>query len=317
MGKLKKLGRRRKGKKVVLNIPLPTEMTLPERDIRKYIILIYAPPGWGKTSLFRTFPGTIFLCGERGTKGMKRLEYNEKDGGVYNWDIMEEFARQLEMDKSPRIKHVILDTVRQLYEYCSDAYCLEHGIERPGVDEDGDSDWGVSWRGIAEKFMVMLQRIQATGRGVGLSCHSKEKVVEDGDGEDQNYVQPNLNKSAMTMLTAFVDFGFCGETILTPDGDNARVLITEGNEGMWGKHRELEGIEFPRVLPVPDKDSGYDVIRSAFLGKEAHVKVNLDDLRTGVLTSKAMADLLSTRRLAKARRKRGGRRVLKKKKIRR
>lgn len=311
MGKLKKLGRG-KGKKVVLDIPLPTEMTMPERDIRKYIILVYAPPGWGKTSLFWTFPGAIFFCGERGTKGMKRLEFNEKDGGVYSWEIFEEGVIKLEEDKSPRIKHVILDTVRALYEYCSDAYCVEHGIEKPGVDEEGESDWGVSWRGIAEKFMVMLQRIQATGRGVGLSCHSKEKAVEDDAGEEHNYVQPNLNKSAMTMLTAFVDFGFCGETVLTPDGDNARVLITEGNEGMWGKHRELEGIEFPRVLPVPDKTCGYDVIRSAFLGREAHIRVKLDDLRTGVLTSKAMADLLSTRRLAKARRKRGGGRVLKK-----
>lgn len=311
MGKLKKLGRR-KGRKVILDIPLPTEMTLPERDIRRYIFLVFAPPGWGKTCLFRTFPGAIFFCGERGTKGMKRLEFNVKNGGVTSWEVFEEGVIKLEEDKSPHIKHVILDTVRRIYEYCSDAYCVEHGIERPGVDEDGESDWGVSWRGIAEKFMIMLERIQATGRGVGLSCHSKEKVVEDGEGEDQNYVQPNLNKSAMTMLTAFVDFGFCGETILTPEGDNARVLITEGNEGMWGKHRELEGIKFPRVLPVPDETCGYDVIRSAFLGKEAHVKIKLDDLRTGVLTSKAMADLLSTKRLAKARRKRGGGRVLKK-----
>jgi len=311
MGKLKKLGRR-KGRKIVLDIPLPTEFTLPERDIRKYIFMVYAPPGWGKTSLFAAFPGAIFFCGEAGTKGIKRLEYNVDDGGVYNWDIMEEGVRKLEADKSPRIKYVILDTVRKLYEYCSDAYCVEHGIEKPGVDEDGTSDWGLSWRGIAEKFMIMLERIQRTGRGVGLASHSKEKEVEDGAGEEHNYVQPNLNKSAMTMLTAFVDFGFCGETILTPEGDNARVLITEGNEGMWGKHRELEGIEFPRVLPIPDQTCGYDVIRSAFLGKEAHVKIKLDDLRTGVLTSKAMADLLSSRRLAKARRKRGGRRVLKK-----
>lgn len=313
MKKLKKLGRRKKGKPK-LYIPLPTEMTLPDRDIRRYIMLIYAPPGWGKTSLFRTFPGAIFFCGERGTKGMKRLEFNEKDGGVHSWEIFEEGVIRLEEDKSPRIQHVILDTVRKLYDHCSDSYCIDNKIERPGVDADGESDWGVSWRGIAEKFMIMLERIQATGRGVGLSCHSKEKEKEDAAGEEHDYVQPNLNKSAMTMLTAFVDFGFCGETILTPEGDNARVLITEGNEGMWGKHRELEGISFPRVLPVPDKHSGYKVIRSAFLGKEEHLKIKLDDLRTGVLTSKAMANLLSTRRLSKARRKRRGGRVLKKRK---
>jgi len=109
MGKLKKLGRR-KGRKIVLDIPLPTEFTLPERDIRKYIFMVYAPPGWGKTSLFATFPGAIFFCGEAGTKGIKRLEYNVDDGGVYNWDIMEEGVRKLEADKSPRIKYVILDT---------------------------------------------------------------------------------------------------------------------------------------------------------------------------------------------------------------
>jgi len=313
MAKLKKLGRK-KGRKRVLDIPLPTIMTEPERDIRKYIFLIYAPPGWGKTSLFATFPSAVFFCGERGTKGVRRFEYNEKDGGVYNWEIMEEGVRKLEADKSPRFKHVILDTVRRLYDFCSDAYCKEHDIEKPGVDRDGNSDWGESWRGIAEKFMRILERIQATGRGVGLSSHSKEKGVEDGAGEERNYVQPNLNKSAMNMLTAFVDFGFCGETILTPAGDNARVLITEGNEGMWGKHRELEGIQFPRVLPVPDKKSGYTVIRSAFLGKEEHLTIKLDDLRTGVLTSKAMADLLTTRRLSRARHKRKGGKVLKKRK---
>lgn len=313
MGKLKKLGGK-KGRKRVLNIALPTEMTEPERDIRKYVFLIYAPPGWGKTTLFASFPGACFFCTERGTKGLRRFEFNVGDGGVRSWEIFEEGVRRLEEDKSPRFKNVIVDTGRKAYEYCSDAYCKEHDIERPGVDADGKSDWGESWKAIAEKFMMMLDRILRTGRGVGIACHSKEVEVEDGAGEDHNYVQPNLNKSAMTMLTAYVDFGFCGEMILTPAGDNARVLITEGNEGMWGKHRELEGVQFPRVLPVPDKESGYSVIRSAFLGKEEHLEIDLDDLRTGVMTSKGMADLLATRRMSRNRRKRGGKKVLKKRK---
>jgi hypothetical protein len=301
---VRKAGRKKKPKKV-LDIPLPTEMTEPETDIRKYIFLVYAPPGWGKTTLCSTFPGAMFMCTEAGTKGVRRYEYNEKGGGCYTWEIIEAGVRELEKDKSPRFKNVCIDTVRRAYEMCSDAYCEEHGIERPGETPDGQKDWGVSWRGIATKFMELLERIQRTGRGVCLSSHAKAVELEDADEKKHNYVQPNLSGSCLSMLTAFVDFGFAGETILTPDGDNARVLITEGNEGMWGKHRELDEIEFPRVLPIPDKKSGYKVIRSAFLGKEEHVKINLDDLRTGVLTSKAMASLLSTRRMAEGRRRAG------------
>ncbi len=317
MPKLKKLGSKKQKKaKRVLNLSLPTEMIEPERDIRRYTFLIYASPGWGKTTLAATFLDACFFATEKGTKGVRRYEFNEENGGITDWNVFEEGVRLLEEDTSPRFKTVIVDTIRKAYDMCIDAYCEEVGIDNPGQSADGKKDWGKSWRDIAVKFMEMLNRILNTGRGLCLLAHSKQMEIEDAEGEDHNYTQPNLSKSAMDMLTAFVDFGFCGETILTPEGDNARVLITEGNEGMWGKHRELEGVYFPRVLPIPDKYSGYNIIRSAFLGKEEHLKINLDDLRSGVLTSKAMGDLLATRRMARARTGKGGsggKKVLKKK----
>ena len=205
-------------------------------------------------------------------------------------------------------------TNRAAYDMCIEAYCKEAGISQPGENVDGTKDWGRSWRDISKKFMAMMQRILATGRGLCLAAHAKEIEIDDPSGNTHDYVQPNLSNSALTMLTAFVDFGFFGDVILTPEGDNARVLITEGNEGMWGKHREIEGITFPRILPVPGKFDGYKIIRSAFLGKEEHLSIDLDDLRTGVLTSKAMAALLSSRRKAASMKKvrRGGKKVVKK-----
>lgn len=281
-------------KKETLNIPLPEKPSAIERRLEKYITLVYGREKWGKTTLFSTYPDTLFLMFEPGAKGIEIFDFNHDAGGVTSWEIAKEALRQLEATKK-RFRNVCIDTTDRAYDMCLDFVCKERGIDYPGQDEFGKEDFGKSWRAVRQEFTDFVQRIIRTGRGVCLTSHVREAEIEAVDGKKYTRVYPSMGKQARTTVEALVDFFFYGEYVKGPGNKVLRVLVTEGDETVWAGHRKIEGSDFPRFLPVLEPDEGYETIKAAFDGE--HPGIDVEAIRAGALTGKAFKEMLDKAKL--------------------
>lgn len=289
IAKKKGVARFKKEKRVKLE--LPTARQEPETDLGKYITLIYGREKWGKTTIFSTYPDTLFLLFEPGGKGL-RIFTAGKNGYIETWEDARDIVDALE--KTDRFKNVCFDTVDRAYAMCLRWVCDKRGIEYPGKDAHGKDDFGKSWNAVESEFTELIQRIVRTGRGVCFTSHAKEAEIETPDGKKAPRVFPSMSGQARRTVEALVDFFFYGDYVKAPDGSIMRVLITEGDETIWAGQRKVISEGFPRFLPILGPDEGYETIKAGFEGR--HEGIDVAAIKAGGMSSKVFTNLITKMR---------------------
>jgi hypothetical protein len=244
-----------------LDLKLPDKPKDKDMDIKHRTILLYGREKIGKTTFFSTFPEALFFCTEPGAKGLEIFEFNSEGGGVHNWDVFRCGVSLLEQNPN-KFKTVIVDTADRAYDMCLDWCCNNLGIDYPGTDASGEADYGKSWKEVRKEFMLQIDKIIRTGRGLCFTSHVKEEEVKPRYGTSYTHIYPSMGKQARQTIEALVDIIIYAEFVRDSEGDVNRVLITQGNETIWAGSRD----PLPTILPL-QKVNGYDVLEKAFKGQ--------------------------------------------------
>ncbi len=263
---------------------LPTKRTPIIRDFNRYMALVYGREGIGKTTMFESFPDILFLLTEPGAKGLELFDIECR-----TWEDILGAVDLLEKDPK-HYKSVVIDTVDRAYDFALEYVCRKLGIPYPGEDAQGEADWGLSWREVKKEFMGVVHRLSRLRLGPFFTSHAKESRIKTRSGETYDRIYPTMSGQARSVIEAVVDFIFFADYVKTVNGQNIRVLFTEGSEGICAKARKGVG-NFPPILPLP-LEGGYDVLVSGFMGR--HPGIDPRTLKMGKETSGPTGKMMRT-----------------------
>jgi hypothetical protein len=243
---------------------LPSSIKLPRKrkpaltELCQFSGILYARPKFGKTTFFSTFPDILFLTTEPGTKGLEIFEFNGENGGVTDWAVMLRAIKLLETSK--RFANVVIDTADEAYAMCMDHTCKRSGVEHP---HDAD-DYGKTWNKVSRAFTDALNRIARTGRGLYLTSHVRERVIETAGGGKFTRIGPSLTGQAEKTILSFVDLIWYGEIVR----GGRRLVITDGDEYVTAGSRKRGVVtRMPAAILLPEDESrGYEHFAATFRG---------------------------------------------------
>ena len=233
-------------------------------DLNRYTMLVYGREKIGKTSLFASFPDALFLSTEPGTKALEIFEYNHENGGINDWNDMRDALEALKATPD-RFKTIIVDTVDRAYDMCRDWVSQKKGVEYPS----DKNDHGSTWNAVKMEFLHFIHHVSRTGRGLCFTSHLREVDIKAGGRTVTTKVVPSMSGQARGVVEAVVDLFFYAEYIRMKDGSVQRVLVTRGNDYIWGGSRKGPG-KMPLFVPLLE-EGGYDVLKRAFEGEDVGI----------------------------------------------
>jgi hypothetical protein len=227
---------------------LPQEQTVTTVDPTQTVILAVAPPGWGKTEFFGSFPDNLMLCFEEGHKFVKgykiiidcwdyrkdadRIDSYQDQAGNLHMTLMQ--ALDL-IEESKRFKFITIDTVDSFVKMILDFFYEVKKVEH--ADELGE--YGRGWD-IAQNtpFRKAMNRLIKSGRGLGLTTHEQVNTKNFKSGQ-QSKKETTLPGGVWKYLLGQLDIVLHGSFGKRIKGSKKRerLIATEGTEDMLAKNR--------------------------------------------------------------------------------
>jgi hypothetical protein len=227
---------------------LPQEKTTVSVDPAELVILIVAPPGWGKTEFFASFPENLMLCCEEGHRfvtGFKIVitcwDYRNKeefkepfqdDTGTLHMSFMQAIEA---IEGSDRYKFITIDTVDSLVKMILDFYYVTKKVDHASDLGDYGKGWDIAQN---TPFRRAINRLIKTGRGLGLTTH--EEV------QNRNFKAGTRAKKETTLPNGVWKYLF-GQLDLILHGtfgrrdkgtkQRQRLVVSEGSEDILAKNR--------------------------------------------------------------------------------
>jgi hypothetical protein len=222
---------------------LPKEKTKPKGNFNEYITLIYGAPKIGKSTLANEFNQPLFIATE---PGLNSLEVYSVD--VPDWEtFLNACAEIAKGDHNYRT--IIIDTVDNLFKFCSFYVC-----KRNNIQHESDLDWGKGWHLVKEEFFRVISKLSHLKYGLVFISHGEPIEIKTRTGTITKWV-PTMNKQAKEIILPLCDFIFFITAELTPEGYK-RVIKTKPSEN-W------EAGDRTGKLP-PELGMSYPAIKEAF-----------------------------------------------------
>lgn len=196
-------------------------------DFASYSMLLYAPPGFGKTTeLNELYKGrALFLAHEKGYKLIPGISA----APVGSYAGLLDIVMQLESNENLKEKWdvVVIDTVDKFAGLCERTILKDKNKEWLG---DAGAH-GKAYKILDFKFEDIVKRIQDAGYGVVYISHAKE-VEETENGQKYKRYVPSLPDRLLKSITGEVDFVFFGYK----QGED-RFIGTRDNKYFFAKSR--------------------------------------------------------------------------------
>ncbi len=257
---------------------LPSAPTVGLVDPLSLRYLMIAPPGWGKTELFMSFPDSILLACEEGHKlveGYKLVidcyDYTKHSAHQEPWkdqdgNIHSSFKQAVKnLQETDRFKFVIIDTVDALVKMIVDYHVQERKVEGrtiEHIEELGGYGRGYDI-GQNSPFRRATNSILKTGRGIGYITHQyiNERTFATGQRSKKETTLPS---GISKLIVPQVDIAMHGEfgKRRKPNRFKDRIIVTEGSEETLAKNRG--GIMPNRFILPYDFEERWKTIKSFF-----------------------------------------------------
>jgi hypothetical protein len=234
--------------------PLPENRSSVSGILEEKTVVLYGPPGIGKSTMASEWAGGGFLffdtAGELTDLEVYRV-------GVTDWRSFREFCASYAVDarSDRRFTGVVIDTADMLGTYCSQAV-----RQRLGIVHESDAEWGKGWSMVREEFASHVAKLAALPGGVILISHSKENEIK---ARNEVYTKnvPTLSGGIREAcinsadLVLFIDY----------DADGGRVIYTKPGKYHEAKERSRHP-RLPAEISWPIGESGWEVLKAAWYG---------------------------------------------------
>lgn len=218
-----------------MTLELPTQMTPPSLNPDTAKVLLYGPPKIGKTTLAATVDPehTLLLATEAGYGALEAFVQP-----ITSWNQFRQVGPAL-LENEHQFKTLVIDTVDELYKFCTEQVMLDLGVKHPA-----DLEYGRGWGAVSDEFRLRVGALCALGLGVWFISHSKEEEVKARVGSI-TVTSPTLTGGGRKFLLGFVDFILLARSEVHEDGER-RVLRTAATENFEAGGR----VTLPDPLPL-------------------------------------------------------------------
>ena len=198
---------------------LPTTKTPPKSSLADLTVLVYGPTKIGKTTLCSQADGALFLATEPGLNALEAFQVP-----IQTWEDLLAVCAEISEGNHP-FKTVIIDTVDNLYKFCTD-----HMLKKFKVEHESDLGYGKGYAIVNNEFQRVLTKLAFLPCGLFLVSHAKEIEMDARTGKYTRIV-PTLPDKARKIVLGMADMVlFCDLEVQT-GGDGAptfrRVIRTK------------------------------------------------------------------------------------------
>lgn len=223
-----------------MSVELPTKKRPVTKDLGGQSILLYGPPGVGKTTFANELTdSTLFIATEEG-QGFIECYHQS----CPNWKTYIDIISELKGSKADRYKAFAVDTADQLYEHCMEYVGKKHGFDYPAED-----DFGKEWKLVRKEFQRGLNELLTLGKGSVLISHSQDREVTTRTAKITK-TMPTLPGSArkviLPLVSVIIYAGFKWVKDEAGDKVEKRMAIMKPSENLEAKDRTGR---LPEVMP--------------------------------------------------------------------
>lgn len=190
------------------------------RDLSGYSVLFYGTPKSGKTTIASRFPKALVFAFEKGYSAIPGI----MAAPVNSWREFRNFLLELREEETKEMyKTIVIDTADIAWDYCVDYICQQNGVSKIN-----DLAYGVGYQLASREYDTCIRRILQLEYGLVLISHSKEKGLEDEQGNEYNQIMPTLENKARLICERTCDIIGMSCPVKTPDGDVETRLFLRG-----------------------------------------------------------------------------------------
>ncbi len=204
-------------------------------------VVLYGPPGSGKTTMGATFPDALFLSAESGL-----LSIRDRDIDVWTietWEDLEE-AFQFLKTQNHAYKSVVLDSLTEMQKKLHDHIIRKFPTKRRDYEDlMSQSDWGYA----IDRMRKMCRAFRDLDIHVVFIALDQVEITEE-----ETFVKPALSgKTLSDELMGWVDaVVYCPGPQKDEEGNVAYLGQTVAAKGRRCKLRVPAGYKVPAVIPL-------------------------------------------------------------------
>ena len=182
-------------------------------------LLIYGKNKVGKTTFCtKELPKPLLCAFEKGYNAIPGIKAID----ITKWTQFKQVVKQLDSPAAKEMYNtIIIDTVDIMASLCESFVC-----QQAGVNSLSDVAFGKLYGEYSREMTNVLRKITMMGYGLAFIAQEDIKIVKDDKGEEIEKLQPMLDKRALKIVNAIVDFILYIGQEWDDQGNNNRFFYT-------------------------------------------------------------------------------------------
>lgn len=208
-------------------------------------ILIYGPPGMGKTSTVKSLPGkTLVLDVDRTTrvlKGHENIDIVYVDN-TNTWDFWGKLIQELEANYKGVYDNIVVDNISEL-ERCLLSDLGSKGKNK-GVPSQGDYQY------MQFRIVNSLRYMKNLGANLIWTAWESDDLYTDSNGQQYNRSYPQINKKIMNNVLGLCDM--VGRLMINSEGERGFALTSSNSTYAKNQIDDRKGcLQNELIIDVP------------------------------------------------------------------